>query len=391
MENLPLSARLLDGRKRKFGLNPYHKEYMHTDLTKIDKEDFELRECEFGGDACVWVYPNKQGIKWNSDNAIFRSSIWRASDGKLISAGFKKFFNLGEHPAIFPAPEKINSNHRFIEKLDGSCLIVSKLNGELITRTRRALTTFHLNGEEIAGFVTKYPKAFDFEGVATPEYSLIFEWTTPSNRIVLDYGPPDIKLIGKINHTDYSYETQEELDVLAAKLGVGRPKVYSFKSVEELKAQVLEWKGLEGVCWYYGRQQQIRKTKSNWYNLLHTFKGQMSLKNLTEIYVSEGMPTYPEFMDYLLESFGYEGQQLASSLVSEICDAKRTVDAIINGMQKFIDTQCTPLSNRKLQAEKIFSAYGKTNRATIVFLLLDKKPVDPDLYTKLILQSIISK
>lgn len=155
---------------------------MKKDLSKIDITDFNVQDCTFGGDECVWLFPKLEGVKWRTDNLDQRSSIWRKSDGELVSAGFKKFFNWAQEPDIYPAPNALTTKINVVEKLDGSCLIVSEWNGELIVRTRRALATTMLNGYEIAVFQKKYPKVFDARRLHKEYRSTILEWMTHLTR-----------------------------------------------------------------------------------------------------------------------------------------------------------------------------------------------------------------
>ena len=134
---------------------------MKLDKSLLDITDFNIRECIFGGDKCIWVFPKLEGTSWNEKNEILRSSIWRDSDGELVSPGFKKFFNWEQCPNIHPAPDVLHSKIKCVDKIDGSCLIVSRYKGELITRTRRALTSTLLNGDEVDKILkVKYPKVF---------------------------------------------------------------------------------------------------------------------------------------------------------------------------------------------------------------------------------------
>ncbi len=121
---------------------------MWTDLSKIDTENFIVRKGLVAGEECTLVFPNHIGCKWSKDNMIFRSSMWN-SEGSLISAGFKKFFNYGEQPDLVPHPESTRGAEA-IMKVDGSLLTVSKYRGELIIRTRGTVSAYmHDNGPEI--------------------------------------------------------------------------------------------------------------------------------------------------------------------------------------------------------------------------------------------------
>ena len=362
---------------------------MKIDISKIDLTDFNVVDCEFGGDAAVWCYPKMEGVKWDKDNLILRSSIWRKSDGQLISPGFKKFFNWSQEPNIFPPPDAMSAKINCVEKLDGSCLIVSKYNGELIIRTRRAKAETMLNGHEIELFQKKYPKAFN-NGNLDNGHTLVFEWLTPSNQIVVRYTEPEIKLIGMIHHSDYSYSWQINVDMVAEHIGVQRPKYFQYKSLEEMLQNVTDLRGEEGVCVYYGNDQHIRKIKSTWYLSVHNFRNAMNLKNIVDLYLINDKPTYNEFCTIVENQFTWEGLQMARPLISTICDAMKEVQRIIDGMKSFVDKMTKNGApnggGRKAHAEHIISAYGITSRADIAFNILDKKELGDVQYKKLLFQ-----
>ena len=101
------------------------------------------------------------------------------------------------------------------------------------------------------------------------------------------------------------------------------------------------------------------------------------------------MPTYDSFCTLVLNQYDYEGLLQARSLISQICDARKEVDEIIAGMVHFLKTNAV-LKTRKEKAEKIIGSYGKTNRADMVFSLLDNKPLSTAQWKKLLFQTLIA-
>lgn len=367
---------------------------MNLTLAQLpDVTDFTYKDCIFGGEECIWFFPHLEGVKWTQDNLKFRSSIWRQKDWKLVSAGFPKFFNWAQEPLIYPPPAALSQNIKCVEKLDGSCLIVSKLNGELLVRTRRAPAETMLNGDEIEGFKKKYPEVFNWSGLEedsndrTPEqYSLIFEWLTPTNQIVVKYPEPEIRLIGAINHDNYQLVGQWQLDAMARTMGVQRPKYFKYDTIEQMIANISELKGEEGVCVYYGNDQHIRKIKSDWYLSVHNFRNAMNLKNIVDLYFIMEQPDYQAFCDGVMNQFTWEGLQMARPLISLVCDAMKEVHRILDGMNRYLDK--IKNLNRKEQAKEILASYGDTSRADILFTLLDKKPLNRNQNKKLLFQCL---
>jgi hypothetical protein len=194
-----------------------------------------------GEHECYLVQPIHIGATWTKENLIYRSSLWD-KDGHPVSLSFKKFFNYDEKPDIFPAPSDLK-NAKLMEKLDGSTLIFSRYKGHTVIRTRGTVDARKQeNGYEIDYLLQKYSafaKMLNESNFDTFSESFIFEWLSPTNRIVLNYGDePDMVLTAIIDHDDYSYASQDTLDSFAKMWNLRRPRTFSYNSVEEMKSAV---------------------------------------------------------------------------------------------------------------------------------------------------------
>lgn len=360
---------------------------MKIDLNKISRENFILREESLGNDNCFLTFPQHIGCKWTKDNLIFRSSIWN-SNGEPVSLGFRKFFNWHEQPDLSYTPYSTTADGGVttVSKEDGTCLIVSKYKGQLITRTRGTFCASGMNnGHELPYLMEKYPKCFSFDE-ETPNYSLIFEWTSPENIIVLRTTEPDINLIGKIFHEDYSMETQKNLDILGQELEVNRPETFKFDKIQDILDSVTSWEGREGVCVYSKGDQEIRKIKSDWYLSLHRMKSELgNYEKVIDVFLKSNRPNYTDFYKLIVDTLDFEIAEQSRGHLSRVCDSYKEVKNIINGMESFV-AGIKGLPSRKDQALKIESAYGKTNRASYVFSILDGKELDDKQIKKLLFQ-----
>lgn len=359
---------------------------MKIDLAKVDLTQFMAHDHFVNGEVVTLVQPQHIGTKWTQDNKHLRSSVWNYQ-GELISAGFPKFTNFGENPEHFPVPQSLK-NCTVVEKLDGSLLIVSKYKGKYILRTRGTVDAHTLdNGHELELFKEKFLKSLNHDTPDTWNVSILFEWVSPINKIVLNYGDePDWYVVGIVHHSDYSLYSQEDLDMWAKNKGFKRPATYTFTDVNDLLQNVDQWKGKEGVCVYSNNDQTIHKVKSADYLIKHRFKSEATLENTLDLYFSYGKPSYQEFESKLTETFDYECFEMVRGYASQICDTSKEVNKIVDGFKSFIDNQLKVLSTRKEQAQKVISSYSESNRSSMIFSLLDGKTLTTDQHKKLFWQ-----
>ena len=359
---------------------------MKIDIQKVDLTQFMVHEHSLNGEIVYLIQPQHIGTKWTQDNKHMRSVVVNYA-GEVISAGFPKFTNWGENPDHFPVPNSLK-HCTVVEKLDGSLLIVSKYNGQYILRTRGTVDASTLaNGHELEIFNnTILSKLADNND--TWDYSVLFEWLSPINKIVLNYGDePSWRLIGFINHINYSLAQQDMLDAMAKKYGFDRPPTYTFSSIEDLLKDVDQWRGKEGVVVYSKNDQMLHKVKGAWYLALHHLKSELSnIEKVMDVWLEQGMPDYQTFYNYIFTTFDYELAEQCRGMISRIVDAKKEVDKIVWGMNIFVNTRLRLLSTRKEQAEQVISAYGNTNRASFLFKLLDGKSLSKEEYKKLLFQ-----
>lgn len=360
---------------------------MKIDLSKLDRAQFSFKAGSIAATPCILVEPKSMGsVKWDYDNLIFRSSIWSA-DGELISAGMKKFFNSGEATNLFPTLTYLDDAEA-MEKLDGSSLIISHYKGQRVMRTRGTFDANLLaNGAEVPALIEQHKEFLDY-CAEYPRISFICEWYSPSCKIVINYGEePKLWLIGAINHEDYNYVSQKELDRIATLTGMARPRRFSFNSIEQMGAAMQSLRGEEGYCVYSNNGQRIDKYKTPHYLILHKMKSDLSnFDKLVTLWLDIGRPNYGEFYKYIADNFDYELAEYCRGEISKICDAYVVVKNIIAGFEAFV-AKLQGLS-RKEQAEKVIAAYGQTNRAGFVFKVLDGKGVNDEAVKKLILQSM---
>lgn len=296
-----------------------HKEFNFADTrTRLASEGFAVKDCLIGGEKCWLIFPPNMGVEWNKDNLIYRSGIW-TDLGNPVSLSWKKFFNWEEKCELAPKPKTLEECE-LISKEDGSTLLISKFNGELIMRTRGSSDMALLdNGYEKPILIEMYPKLFKYlEKFNNTGCTYVFEWETPSNRIVIDYGDtPRLVYTGQIWHDNYSYTSQDLLDSTAKLFNIPRPKVYNFNTFDSLFNAMKEMKGIEGICCYYNEGQDIKKLKTEEYLMLHNVKNKIGYKALIDMIYEENVEI-DEFKAYIEKRFEHEGLLFINDFIENI-------------------------------------------------------------------------
>lgn len=361
-------------------------------IEELEHLGFSVKVGTISNEDCFLVVPKLATNPdiWNKDTLIFRSSIWNKS-GELVSASFKKFFNIFESSDVVRDPTDVDfSDMKIVEKKDGSTLIVSKVNGELIHRTRGTFNAENLpNGQEISFLKQKYPLVFDNVWINDCNMSLLFEWTTPTNKIVIDYGSePELTLIGAVRHDDYYMIKQSTLDGMAKDLGVKRPKIYTYSNIDELISSVNGFTGEEGVVIYFNDEQDMKKVKGLEYLKLHRFKSNATIKNTVEMFFELGFKSIGEYKEYIKTQFDFECLSLVEIHIAKVFNYYFKARNLIDDLR----LEVSPLKalSRKDAALEILSKHKSDGLSGYCFELLSEKEIPVD-KVKALVYSLLEK
>ncbi len=349
-------------------------------------EQFNYKDGQIFGHDCVLITPKDMGVDWNDENKHYRSVVIRKSDGKVVSKNWRKFVNLGEKPDFEPWNPEWPFDAR--EKVDGSALLVSKLDGHPVIRTRGTMDARHMsNGDEIDFLVQKYPKVFDNFFVNSEEFTVLLEWTTPTNKIVIrESDEPDIVLLGVIDNKSSVYLSQPQVDDLGVVWGIRRPKRYHYNNLVECIDDVKTWKGKEGVVLYHEETQTLKKIKATDYLRLHKLKSHISsISNLVDFYMTTSKSAdYDEFFKVVEQSLDFELATQAAKDIEKVVDTHKQIVRDSAKVSWFLeDVRHDP---RKEAAAKIIAKYTDW-RKSYAFMALDNKPMPDKMLAELIFQT----
>jgi len=294
---------------------------------------------------------------WTPKNVWWRSRV-ETLDGQVVSQGFGKFFNVGQGPddlriAINDIAQAIEHNDALATlKIDGSLLIRSVYNNKVYLRTRGSFGYSHLeNAFEIdTEFTKKYPKLFDV-GFAK-NHSLLFEWVSPFNTIVIKYPEPALYLIGAVDHRTMSYVRMSELTEIGQILNIPVTQFFPLTSQgwADLYTDLEKNKDIEGYVIRLRHEQSLVKVKCAHYLTKHALKSNLTTEKLADMYFQYGRPTFSQFVDKFKESFDEEITMWAMPAISTLYDGVRELEAIEQHIQTKVTNWKTARERKETEA-----------------------------------------
>lgn len=193
-----------------------------------------------------------------------RGAAFDTETGELMCLPFEKFFNVNEKPHTQAKNVQDLMNMHMpevVEKMDGSMINAVRVNGEIYLKTKKSFTSdvALLAQSAMTDNVRDLCNYFLDENV-TP----IFEFTSPDNKIVIDYGnEPQFTLIaGRCMETG-EYLTQMALDSQAHRFGLRRPRWHYAHDLKSLMESCDTAEDIEGWVIYVGGHRF--KVKTQWY------------------------------------------------------------------------------------------------------------------------------
>lgn len=366
---------------------------MTIDLSKIDKEQFNINKLTLNNENCYLIIPKHFNIEWNKNNLIFRSIICN-NQGEIISAGFKKFSNIYEKVKIFDEPPEDITGWKLISKEDGSLIILSKYKGEYIIRTRNSINTCSLkNSNEIDIFKSNIVPILESynSNQETWDKSYLFEWKSPTHTIVISSEQVQFIFIGIVNHSDYTFEPQNNLDTLAIELNFKRPESYTFSSnklKDIVNIVVNKWENTEGLVLYSPCGQRLYKIKSLWY--LQKFREKSdynTIEKIIDLWLKYERDKdinilYSKINSYIDEDILKE----ISEPIKIIINASNEIDKELNTINDIVSDIKSTRYDRKTIAIEINKKLK--NKSSIGFLFLDNKPIPDKNYKKLLIEKL---
>lgn len=308
------------------------------DFNVIDRDRFHVNEHEVDGlGTLVLIVPHKAMWSWEPGEEHLRSLLCRPT-GEIVSSGFPKFYNFGEkqtHDDVVRDGLK-RGDISFLEKVDGSLIIRSVIDGVVHFRTRGApMVASDMRDDVMSLIRDQYPMLLD-PSIGIKDSSLLMEYVGPQNQIVVKYDEPRLYALGWSDWSNGSLRVFR-YDGDAWRLGLDHPRVITVPSADTASMQeaVRAFDHIEGiVTWTKSPSRDgsysLCKFKSGWYLRLHALRSQVSQRYINEYcYVNqiESLGQLKQSMSTL--GFDWEIISYIEPLFDAYLDRKRSLETLL--------------------------------------------------------------
>jgi hypothetical protein len=318
------------------------------------------REAGFRHVRCQWgtlVLPTANKHHFHDSERWFRSMI--VSDhGQVLSVGFPKFGNKGE-PLSAEAErviaQQLPSGDVWItDKVDGSLMIRSVIDGQVVLRTRGTADGGPMR-QALWRAASQYPKLSD--PAWEPGRSLLFEFVSPDPklRVVVRYSAEDVTLLGAVDHATLRLDDQASLTDLAASADVPLVRTALVGStMKELERTVRDWEGREGVVVRSADGQHLLKIKSASYLVAHRLRANLSVDAIRTLCVREDISDLDGFLE-LMRRGGADWEILrdARPVAQAVVDARVRARERTAELDGEVDMACITAGSPKAAAAQL--------------------------------------
>ena len=234
-------------------------EFLIVDYTFVDKTTFQPDSEIDEAALSAAIRRECRGLKFDK------------ADRSIIGRAYHKFFNVGEWPELTPERIDWRRDHVVLEKLDGSMVHASEVEGRLVFATRMGATPTARRALAHARAAIEV----DYEGfclaLLRQGFTPVFEWCSPEDRVVLGYRQDDLILTALRSLDSGSYLPWPELQRLSSAWGLPLVPAHPV-TLEDPLAFIDEIRGLEDSegCVVRFAEGEMLKLKTEDYTLRHS-------------------------------------------------------------------------------------------------------------------------
>jgi len=281
------------------------------------------------------------GLNQDADRAAIRRECrgiaFDTATGEIVSRPFHKFFNVGEREDMDIPTLNFNAAHVVQDKVDGSMVRPVPTEAGIRWGTKMGVTDTAMFAET---WLVDHPDYYELaERYMSEGFTPIFEYVSPENRVVVDYGKRDMILLAVRDNLTGNYLLHDALVNIGERYGIpvvgvydpveGDPTTYlsAIKDSDDLDEGIV-------IQWDNGHRAKV---KTETYSILHKVKeaGRTERTLIQAIWdgkVDDLLPLLPEDERAKVQKF-------VSLFWKSVSDLSDDIFVLYNSMRAEYDTK----------------------------------------------------
>lgn len=250
-----------------------------------DKPEFKVMKQENGTQVVSYIIATDESFD-NIGSLECRGITFDRND-KIICRPLHKFFNVNERASTQANVLPWDTVHRVMDKRDGSMINTAMVDGQIRVKTKKSFTSDVAKVAQVwfdnhSNYVEFSRKMVELNCTPT------FEYTSPSNRIVLAYEEDEMTLLHVRHNFTGEYWTQEHLNLFASEYGVKMVDLDSWNGSTDFLAEAKNVKGIEGWVIQF-RNGDMVKLKTEEYLVSHRLITFVRERDVAEMVLNENL------------------------------------------------------------------------------------------------------
>lgn len=287
------------------------------------------------------------------------------TEGKIMSRPFHKFFNVNEKPETQTNLIDISRPHTIMEKMDGSMIRPIWVHDKVRLATKMGVTDIAIESEKLLDQV----QLVWLSNMMVDGFTPLFEYISPSNKIVLDYAEPKLVYLGCRHNVTGNYAIL--LDVPFEMAPTYGSLDRGDLSLDEYIAAARQRQGREGDIIRFVDGHMI-KIKNDWYVRIHKTKDLVRVdRNIADIIINEQLDDVIPLLDATdlerVKAYELRFDAAIENVVGRLEGLVTIARVLHGGNKKDLAINFIPNLKYKDDAKFIFAAYdGKDIRTWVI-------------------------
>lgn len=311
----------------------------------------------------VLVYQIQSSETFNNPYALECRGITFDKNGKIIGRPLHKFFNIGENKQLSLSDIDWNRAVALFDKLDGSMITAHRVEGQVAFKSKMSFISDVV--VLVNDYIKEHQNIINFCEEIVDEFTPIFEFTSPKNKIVLNYKETNLTLLHVRHIISGAYISLEDEGlkeiIKRHKIKVNEPLKFpknnqgNLNVKEVVKLLQNDLKDKEGFVILFENGEMV-KAKSTWYHQLHKASTFLRIRDIVALVLDNRIDDIKSNLS------------MNNSDISEIERIEKEVEERLFSMQNEVETIFNAYKNESKE-----KTYSHNKDHPLISLIMYKK------------------